>query len=201
MNVQRRSGKSPIMLGAPRLRPQIAVLSWRVGTAPLSVQPGVNQRDQDAIDSVLERLAQVLDSHQLPFVASDQRSGCAAAGLGSPSDPVLRAVLCALGMIEANMIRNGAWPLQLGIHYGPVCAGTERRPSYPFHLSGPAVATANAVRDIARPNTVTATLVAWSEISDALHGLHRGHIEAPDGSTVGIIECTGSANANTRGGI
>jgi class 3 adenylate cyclase len=193
MSTQHGFGKRGVVLGAPRLRPQVAVLSWRVAKRSTG-----DERANHALEATCDRLAQVVESHELPYVASDSLSGFAAAGLSSPSDPVLRVVLCALGMLEVSRREVVRWPLQVGIHYGTVCAGTERSPTFPFHLSGDVVVTAGAVRDVARVNTVTLTSVAWRHISNDLHGRHRGHIDAP-GGTVEILECTGAVETIAQG--
>lgn len=95
-------------------------------------------------------------------------------GLLVPVDnPVLQLVRCAAGLLEK--IRGGpaGWQVRIGVHAGPVVAGTLGESQYSFDLWGSTVNIAARMQTNGRPGAITMSEVAWNDIRGICRGVQH----------------------------
>ena len=182
-----KTGTAP----SPQRHTDVAVLSCSIQDFAHRCSEGSPEQILSELRPLVESFEQTLAAHDMPYVAG-AGSWLAAAGLGDSNDAVLRAVLCALGMIETARCFHPRWLIQFGIDYGTACAGIVGRQRYSFDLWGNAVDVARAAMSQAQPNTVTVTGAGWQHIASDFRGRSRGGIEVADFGAIELVECTGT---------
>ncbi len=97
-----------------------------------------------------------------------------ASGLPVPVDnPVLRLVRCAWDLLAAIRKGPAGWQVRVGIHVGPVVAGTLGEQQYSFDLWGATVNIAARMESIGRPDTITLSDTAWQDVAGVCRGEPR----------------------------
>lgn len=95
-------------------------------------------------------------------------------GLWQPvENPVLQLVHCSLEVLATIRSGPAGWQLRVGIHVGPVVAGTLGESQYSFDLWGSAVNIAARLESIGRADCITLSDTAWNDISDCYRGKPR----------------------------
>jgi CheY-like chemotaxis protein len=88
-------------------------------------------------------------------------------------NPVLRLVRCAHEMLAAIRKGPAGWQVRVGIHVGPVVAGTLGEQQYSFDLWGATVNIAARMESIGRPDTITLSDTAWQDVAEVCRGEPR----------------------------
>lgn len=88
-------------------------------------------------------------------------------------NPVLQLVCCAVDLLERVREGPAGWQVRVGIHVGPVVAGTLGESQYSFDLWGSTVNIAARLESIGRPGTITLSEMAWADIKPLCRGWPR----------------------------
>jgi CheY-like chemotaxis protein len=97
-----------------------------------------------------------------------------ASGLPQPVDnPVLRLVRCAWDLLAAIRPGPAGWQVRVGVHVGPVVAGTLGEQQYSFDLWGASVNIAARMESSGRPGTITLSDTAWQDVAEVCRGQPR----------------------------
>lgn len=88
-------------------------------------------------------------------------------------NPVLQLVCCAVDLLEQIKSGPAGWQVRVGIHVGPVVAGTLGESQYSFDLWGSTVNIAARMESLSRPGTLTLSETAWSEVKELCRGWPR----------------------------
>ena len=106
-------------------------------------------------------------------------------------DPVLRAVRCGLGMVEAAHALPAHWDVRVGIHVGPVTAGVVGHRQYLFDIWGDTVNTAARVESNGRRGSVNLSAAAWQTVADVCDGTSLGPIHLKGLGEMEVFAVTG----------
>ncbi len=120
-------------------------------------------------------------------------------------NPVLQLVRCAEEVLRRIPKGPAGWQLRVGIHVGPVVAGTLGGSQYSFDLWGSTVNIAARLESLGHPGAITLSDTAWEEISHwyrgvphdvAIRGIGPMTIyEISDLDRIGLRDRTGSSAA------
>jgi class 3 adenylate cyclase len=88
-------------------------------------------------------------------------------------NPVMQLVCCAEDLLRRVREGPAGWQVRVGIHVGPVVAGTLGESQYSYDLWGSTVNIAARLEGMGRPGTVTLSEEAWEAIRDRCHGVAR----------------------------
>jgi CheY-like chemotaxis protein len=97
-----------------------------------------------------------------------------ASGLPQAVDnPVLRLVRCAWDLLAAIRQGPAGWQVRVGVHVGPVVAGTLGEQQYSFDLWGASVNIAARMESAGRPGSITLSDTAWQDVVEVCRGEPR----------------------------
>jgi CheY-like chemotaxis protein len=97
-----------------------------------------------------------------------------ASGLPQAVDnPVLQLVRCAWDLLAAIRQGPASWQVRVGIHVGPVVAGTLGEQQYSFDLWGATVNIAARMESSGRPGLITLSDTAWQDVAELCRGEPR----------------------------
>jgi CheY-like chemotaxis protein len=85
-------------------------------------------------------------------------------------NPVLRLVRCAWDLLAAIRQGPAGWQVRVGIHVGPVVAGTLGEQQYSFDLWGATVNIAARMESSGRPGMITLSETAWQDVAELCRG-------------------------------
>jgi CheY-like chemotaxis protein len=88
-------------------------------------------------------------------------------------NPVLRLVRCAWDLLSAIRKGPAGWQVRVGIHVGPVVAGTLGEQQYSFDLWGATVNIAARMESCGRPGSITLSDTAWQDVAEVCRGEPR----------------------------
>jgi len=95
-------------------------------------------------------------------------------GLLRPVDnAVLQLVRCAEEVLTRIPKGPAGWQLRIGIHVGPVVAGTLGGSQYSFDLWGSTVNIAARLESLSHPGAITLSDTAWEEVALQYHSVPR----------------------------
>jgi len=95
-------------------------------------------------------------------------------GLLRPMDnPVMQLVRCAAELLEEVREGPAGWQVRVGIHVGPVVAGTLGEFQYSFDLWGSTVNIAARLESMGRPGVITLSDDAWTDVKEHCVGWPR----------------------------
>jgi adenylate cyclase len=88
-------------------------------------------------------------------------------------NPVMKLVCCAVDLLRRVREGPAGWQVRVGIHVGPVVAGTLGESQYSYDLWGSTVNIAARLESMGRPGSVTMSEEAWDAIRSHCHGQPR----------------------------
>jgi adenylate cyclase len=88
-------------------------------------------------------------------------------------NPVLQLVCCAEELLRRVREGPAGWQVRVGVHVGPVVAGTLGESQYSYDLWGSTVNIAARLESLGRPGTVTLSDAAWAEVRSRCRGVPR----------------------------
>ncbi len=122
----------------------------------------------------VDRFEKVAHKHRVQKIKTIGDAFLMVSGLLRPvNNPVLQLLRCAVDLLED--IRNGPanWQVRVGIHVGPVVAGTLGEYQYSFDLWGSTVNIAARMQSLSRPGAITLSEAAWEAIRPWCRGWPR----------------------------
>ena len=121
-------------------------------------------------------------------------------GLLRPVDnAVLQLVRCAEEVLARIPKGPAGWQLRIGIHVGPVVAGTLGESQYSFDLWGSTVNIAARLESLSNPGAITLSDTAWEEVALQYHGVpHQVSIRGIGPMTIYEISHHDAAVARDR---
>ena len=130
---------------------------------------------------------EIAQRHRLLKIKTVGDAFMGAAGLfESAASPALAAVRCGLEMRDAAAHLEAEWPVQIGLHRGPVVAGVVGHPKYQFDLWGATVQTAARIKSSGAAGAVHASEAVWRDVAEHCLGHQLGDASLKGGGTVGI---------------
>lgn len=88
-------------------------------------------------------------------------------------NPVLQLVRCAVALLDKVRQGPAGWQVRVGIHVGPVVAGTLGESQYSFDLWGSTVNIAARMESLGRPGAITLSEEAWKAVQHVCRGVPR----------------------------
>lgn len=138
----------------------------------------------------VEDCEQIIAEHGLEKIKTvgDSVMACANLIQGDP-DPVMSAVRCAFGMIEAARSNPAEWRLRAGLHVGTVVAGVVGRDRFIFDLWGDAVNIAARLSDLGPANAVFMSRDAWLSVEGRCRGRPLGPVALKGKGDIDVYQC------------
>lgn len=122
----------------------------------------------------VEAFEQVAHHHRVQKIKTIGDAFLMVSGLPHPTDnPVLQLVCCAVELLARIREGPAGWQVRVGIHVGPVVAGTLGQSQYFFDLWGSTVNIAARIESIGRPGAITLSDDAWNDIRHLSNGWPR----------------------------
>jgi CheY-like chemotaxis protein len=95
-------------------------------------------------------------------------------GLLKPvENPVLQLLRCAVALLDKVCEGPAGWQVRVGIHVGPVVAGTLGESQYSYDLWGSTVNIAARLESLGRPGVITLSEEAWHDVAGLCRGVAR----------------------------
>jgi class 3 adenylate cyclase len=85
----------------------------------------------------------------------------------------LRLVRCGWDLLAAIKQGPAGWQVRVGVHVGPVVAGTLGEQQYSFDLWGATVNIAARMESSGRPGIITLSDTAWQDVAEVCRGEPR----------------------------
>jgi CheY-like chemotaxis protein len=122
----------------------------------------------------VEAFEDVAERHRVQKIKTIGDAFLMVSGLLRPVDnPVLQLLRCAVALLERVRQGPAGWQVRVGIHVGPVVAGTLGESQYSFDLWGSTVNVAARMESVGRPGAVTLSDEAWHDVRGLCRGVHR----------------------------
>ncbi len=122
----------------------------------------------------VEAFERVAEKHGVQKVKTIGDAFLMVSGLLRPvENPVLQLLRCAVALLDRVRQGPAGWQVRVGIHVGPVVAGTLGESQYSFDLWGSAVNIAQRVESQGRPGAVTLSDDAWADVRGLCRGVPR----------------------------
>ncbi len=148
------------------------------------------ERAVGELQSQFERLEAIAIEHGLEKIRTLGGAFLATAGLLRPVvDPVLQTTRCGLRMVADTAEIAPHWQLRIGVHAGPVVAGTLGGRQFPYDLWGETVDCATCLVEHAYPGRVVMTATTWKRIEDRCRCRSLGLVELKGAGGVELFEC------------
>ena len=120
----------------------------------------------------VEMFEEVAGRHDVQKIKTIGDAFLMVSGLLRPVDnAVLQLVRCAEEVLARIPKGPAGWQLRIGIHVGPVVAGTLGGSQYSFDLWGSTVNIAARLESLSNPGAITLSDTAWEEVALQYHGV------------------------------
>jgi adenylate cyclase len=174
----------------PRRYEDVAVLFCDVADFTAYCERNPPEQVVAELQALSERFEEIADQHGLEKIKTVGDAFLATAGLlRRAEDPVLAAVRCGLGMVEAARSQSPFWKVRVGIHQGTVVAGIIGRRQFQFDLWGDTVNTAARIVAQAPVDTVVMSASTWLAVRSRCRGRSHGLVEIKGKGPVELVEC------------
>lgn len=119
------------------------------------------------LQTLIEAYDGIIEEHHLQKISTMGDSVLITGGLLEPlANPTLSCIECGAEMIKRCQQICPQWKVRVGIHIGPVIAGTAGSYGYRFDIWGDTVNTASRMETQAVPNSVTLSEQAYRRVED-----------------------------------
>ncbi|MFO0876085.1 MAG: adenylate/guanylate cyclase domain-containing protein [Gemmataceae bacterium] len=119
----------------------------------------------------VEAFEEIARRHRVQKIKTIGDAFLMVSGLPLPTEnPVLQLVCCAIDLLQRVREGPAGWQVRVGVHVGPVVAGTLGQSQYSFDLWGSTVNIAARLESIGRPGTITLSDEAWNDIRHLAQG-------------------------------
>ena len=120
----------------------------------------------------VEMFEEVAGLHDVQKIKTIGDAFLMVSGLLRPVDnPVFQLVRCAEEVLARIPRGPAGWQLRIGIHVGPVVAGTLGGSQYSYDLWGSTVNIAARLESLSNPGAITLSDTAWEEVALQYHGV------------------------------
>jgi CheY-like chemotaxis protein len=120
----------------------------------------------------VEMFEEVAGRHDVQKIKTIGDAFLMVSGLLRPVDnPVFQLVRCAEEVLARIPRGPAGWQLRIGIHVGPVVAGTLGGSQYSYDLWGSTVNIAARLESLSNPGAITLSDTAWEEVALQYHGV------------------------------
>jgi adenylate cyclase len=174
----------------PRRYENVAVLFCDVADFTTYCERNPPEQVVAELQALVERFEEIADRHGMEKMKTVGDAFLATAGLLRRAEyPVLAAARCGLEMVEATRSQSPFWEVRVGIHHGPVVAGTIGRRQYQFDLWGDTINTAARIVAQAPVGAVVMSASTWLAVRNRCRGRSRGFVDLRGKGPVELVEC------------
>ena len=174
----------------PRRYENVAVLFCDVADFTAYCERNPPEQVVAELQALVERFEEIANRHGMEKMKTVGDAFLATAGLLRRVEyPVLAAARCGLEMVEATRSQSPFWEVRVGIHHGPVVAGTIGRLQYQFDLWGDTINTAARIVAQAPVGAVVMSASTWLAVRNRIRGRSRGFVDLRGKGPVELVEC------------
>ncbi|HWK63300.1 MAG TPA: adenylate/guanylate cyclase domain-containing protein [Rhizobiaceae bacterium] len=174
----------------PRRYNEVAVLFCDIADFTSYCDRNPPEKVVNELGALVSEYERIVGAHQMEKIKTIGDAFMATAGLfDSVPDPILAGLQCGMDMVRASRCIEPKWEVRVGVHFGPVVAGTIGKRQYMFDLWGDTVNMAARLAAYASPGSVVTSGATWHRVRDRGRGRSLGIVDIKGKGRVELIEC------------